>query len=440
MGDEATAPSFAEKGIAFVVLFLATGAIVPLWRLGGGEAAGLAGQIQVEGDAVQQRVWLVVFVLIAGLVARHRRDVLRAGGRITLLWMLPALAAVSTAWSSAPALTFRRSVLLLGATTFGVYLAGRFRGDRLVGLLAAVLAAIALLSLVAALFLPAYGVEHGLLEGDWRGVFAQKNRLGWAMVLGTAVWVIRILYDRGRLLVNTAFLGLSVALLILSDSKTSLVVLAVVLAAVVLLRMMQVGAAASGLALVGIGVACPAGVGWLLRNYESLLAGLGRDATLTGRTEYWTQALVAIEQSPILGYGYAAFWRGLEGPSADFVLAFPENPTHSHNGLLELWLVLGLVGVLLFLATLMLNLWRILARLGERQGIDAAFPVLFLVFLVSTNITETDIMTYNSLTWMLYSGLSVQLAPPRIPAAMGPTSAGAHPAVAPVPIQGRSPR
>lgn len=439
MGDEGAGPARAEQGIAFVVLLLATGAILPLWRLGGGDTGGVAARIQVEGDPAQQRVWLAVFLLIAGLAAWHGRAVLSAGGRTVWLWVLPGLATASIAWSSAPALTLRRSVLLLGATLFGVYLAARFSADTLVGLLSAVLATIALLSLAAALLLPAYGVEHGLLEGDWRGVFAQKNKLGWAMVLGTAVWVLRLLYGRGAAVVNGAFLALSAFLLVLSNSKTSVVVLTVVLAALFLLRVGQGGAGASGLALIGIGIVGPAGAAWLLGHYEVVLGALGRDATLTGRTEYWAQALLAIEQRPTLGYGYAAFWRGIDGPSADFVGAIGGNPTHAHNGLLDLGLVLGLVGVLLFLATLVLNLGRALARLGTRSGVDGAFPVIFLVFLVATNVTESDIMTYNSLTWMVYSAVTVHLAPMRHPAAVGFTSVGTRAPGAPAQISGRSP-
>ena len=42
-----------------------------------------------------------------------------------------------------------------------------------------------------------------------------------------------------------------------------------------------------------------------------LLGVLGKDETLTGRTDIWVELLRAIEQKPALGYGYLAFW-GLE--------------------------------------------------------------------------------------------------------------------------------
>lgn len=407
--------SFLEHGAGFVVLLLSTGAILPLWRLRGGDVqeAGLASQLQVSGDSVQQQVWLAIFILVAGLVAWHGRAVFDTASRGTLLWLICGYAVVSTGWSSAPSLTLRRSVLLLAATAFGVYLATRYSPTQLADLLAWVLAALALLSFLTVFVAPAYGLEHGFHEGAWRGVFAQKNRLGLAMVLGTTVWLMRLLYGRGRPIVNLVWLGLLAVVLVRSDSKSSLAVLATMVALLVLVRVMQGGSILVGVVLIGVGVVVPAVAVWVLRNYESVLAGIGRDPTLTGRTDYWAQAWLAIERRPLLGHGYAAFWRGSDGPSADFVVAIGENPTHAHNGLLDLWLILGLVGVLLFLGSLGLNLLRAAARLADRPEIGGALPFVFLAFLVATNLTESDIMVYNSLVWMLYAAFTFQLAPTR---------------------------
>lgn len=406
-------PTRLEWGISFVLVFLTTGALMPLLRLGGGATPDdAAAQIQVAGDPVQQRVWLVSFVVIAGLVLRHHRRVLRAALRTTIPWVLTGLALLSTAWSAAPALTLRRGVLLLGMSAFGAYLAARFPGAALVRLLGAVLAAITLLSIAFALALPAYGLEHGLHAGLWRGIFAHKNELGRVMSFGATLWLLRVLYGDGRRSINIAFLALSVAVLILAGSSTFLVVFVAVGVALAGIRLLQSGLGVVGLLLVVSGIVVPAGTVWLLANYERILALLGRDPTLTGRTAYWELARIAIERRPLLGYGYGGFWQGgREGPASDFILAVGQNPTHAHNGILDFWLTLGLVGVLLFVGSLGVNLVRATAQLGRRDGGAGAFPLAFLLYLVASNVTESDIMTYNSVVWLLYVAISVQLAP-----------------------------
>lgn len=421
-------PSLLERGIVFALIFLTTGALMPLLRLGGGATPNdAAAQIQVAGDPVQQRVWLLSFVVIAGLVLRHLRSVLRVGLRTTLPWSLTGLALLSTAWSAAPPLTLRRAVLLFGMTSFGAYLAARFPGAALVRLLGAVLAAIALLSVAFALVLPAYGLEHGIHAGLWRGIFAQKNVLGQVMAFGATIWLLRVLYGDGRRFLNLVFLTLSVTLVILAGSSTALVLLVTVGTLLTGFRMLQFGAGVVGLVLVGTGTAVPAAAVWLLVNYERLLALLGRDPTLTGRTEYWALARLMIERRPLLGYGYAGFWQGgREGPASDFILALGGNPTHAHNGILDLWLTLGLVGVVVFVGSLGLNLLRALAHMGHWDGIAGAFPLAFLLFLIASNVTESDVMTYNSLAWLLFAAISFQV-PAFGRVSVQPVSAAANP-------------
>lgn len=409
-------PSWPEQGAAFFVLFLSTGALMPLLRGGGGATetgfGGTASRLQVEGDPIQQLVWLGAHAVVGGLLLWHRRAACRAAGRSVLLWLLVGLAVCSTAWSAAPDLTLRRSLLLVSTTGFGVYLAARYSRAELAAMVAAVLAVTAVLSLAFALVIPFYGLEHGFYEGAWRGIYSQKNQLGTAMALGTIIWLLQAAYRLGRRAVVLPLLGLSLALVLLSDSKTSWVVLFGLTACVLLARTIQTRRGAGiGLTLVLGGIAVPPLVVWLFRGYEGVLAALGRDATLTGRIEYWTMAWQAIERRPLLGYGYGAFWQGLEGPSADLVVAVGENPTHAHNGVLDVWLVLGLVGVLLFSGSLLINFARAFARNTPGSGLGGVFPPIFLFFLLLSNLLESELVTYNSLPWVLYAAVTIQLAP-----------------------------
>jgi O-antigen ligase len=100
--------------------------------------------------------------------------------------------------------------------------------------------------------------------------------------------------------------------------------------------------------LVAFGVTVAA-IAAILSNPGPVLALIGKDPTLTGRTGIWSSLLVSIWKRPLVGYGYFAFWKGLYGESANVVLqAHWPGMSYAENGVLELWLELGAVAVVLY--------------------------------------------------------------------------------------------
>ena len=66
------------------------------------------------------------------------------------------------------------------------------------------------------------------------------------------------------------------------------------------------------------GLLVAAGLVWLWAHADVVTADVGKDATLTGRTDLWNVAITMIARRPWLGYGYGGFWRGWTGESAEF--------------------------------------------------------------------------------------------------------------------------
>jgi O-antigen ligase len=89
--------------------------------------------------------------------------------------------------------------------------------------------------------------------------------------------------------------------------------------------------------------------------FSQMLTKMKIDATFTGRTDIWTVAIDYIRQSPLVGYGYQAFWR-----SDALMTSFTENNTwattapDSHNGYFDLLLAGGVPGLVLVLLWLYL--------------------------------------------------------------------------------------
>src|SRR3984893_16756181 len=77
-----------------------------------------------------------------------------------------------------------------------------------------------------------------------------------------------------------------------------------------------------------------------------LAGAVGRDPTLTGRSNIW-KAVLSTNTNPLIGTGYESFWLG---PRLNHVWQLAGQVNEAHNGYLEIYLTLGLVGVfLLFL-------------------------------------------------------------------------------------------
>jgi O-antigen ligase len=78
--------------------------------------------------------------------------------------------------------------------------------------------------------------------------------------------------------------------------------------------------------------------------FERIVDLTGHEATLMGRGELWRQ-LLAMQTNPVFGVGFESFWLGdrlvlIKGDR-------PWQPNEAHNGYLETYLNLGLIGLLM---------------------------------------------------------------------------------------------
>jgi O-antigen ligase len=204
-------------------------------------------------------------------------------------------------------------------------------------------------------------------------------------------------------LVRTGYICLLAATLYLTQSRSGWVVAIGLWAIMELLRKIarfKLRDRTIGYAIAACLIATSAAV--LLTNAGSLLQALGRDATLSGRTDIWNAVWNSIMQRPLLGYGYAAFWRGLQGASADIILELGWAVPHAHSGILDLWLQLGLVGVIIFAASLVLAVKDMATCLrADRPGcVDWYVATVALVIMFS--MTESLLLSDQSLSWLLY--------------------------------------
>lgn len=202
---------------------------------------------------------------------------------------------------------------------------------------------------------------------------------------------------------------LSGLLLILSSSTSSLLNLAIIIGAFFIFKTFRWSYQVMIPTLILIAT-IGQGLNFLFTsNADILFSSIGKDATLTGRTDLWPLVMDMIWKHPWLGYGYGGFWQGWNGESAYIWRAAGWTPTHPHNGYLALWLDLGLLGLGIFF----LGFWRSYVQAvtwvrKSKTAIDI-LPSLHLTYIAIMNLAESSLLESNSIMWILYVAFSLTL-------------------------------
>lgn len=370
-----------------------------------------------ENNPITQGIFLIIRIGIIFLAIAWYKRIFRIVIKEKLLWPVVGMALVSVFWSAAPLETLRNSIVLLASTLFGIYLAARYNLNEQLRLLAWALGIGAILSLILAIALPSYGVmgtsdfytsQEVAHSGVWKGIYGHKNILGQFMSLGALVFFFLTTSSRKYLWVKWVGFCLCVSLLLLSTAKTALIVFLVTMAVIPLyraLRWNQTFALAFFIVLILVSGAMAT---LFLNNAETILGAFGRDTTLTGRTLLWPAVLYKIWQRPWLGYGYGGFWLGWEGESADVWRIVRWEVLHAHNGFLDLWLNIGLLGLLAFALSFLATCLQAVSWVRRTNTAEGIWPLAYLTFLILANLGESSLMRLQSI-WILYVALSLSM-------------------------------
>jgi len=272
------------------------------------------------------------------------------------------------------------------------------------------------------------------------GVATDKNGLGaLCLVFGVAsLWrFIHLFCDKAAspraspLLAHGILLALTLWLFGMADSSTSLACFALAGLLIVLTIRDKRGTPASLRAIMAtmIGVAL---VGYAFQDaYEFVIRSLGRNITLTGRTDIWAD-LFQMDFNPWFGTGFESFWLG---PRLDHLWRkYYFHPNQAHNGYIETYLNLGWIGVGL-LVVLFVSGYRNVVSAYRRDPSTGSLRLAFLVIAAVYNVTEAAFKVMHPV-WIAFflavtavpqlveeSSVSpevVPVAPPRV--AVGPVA------------------
>ncbi len=361
---------------------------------------GLAPDIDYSGSSLTDSVFAQVYLILLFLIVLRAGRVTLAASAHKLTLLLMGVAALSYFWSDAPDVTVRRAIAITATSAFGWYLVARYEVREILQLFAVVMGFTALLSLF-------YGVTRPDLamlpaEGSaWRGVYDNKNVFARAMVLSTILFLLLSIDEtRHRKLVWGGAI-LSGLLVLRSTSATGLLVLCTLIALWRFSKNLRLRTTILVPLLIGVTLAVAGGVIWLRLHMAAVAEGMGKDVTMTGRTDLWAVAVDMIAQRPWLGYGFGAFWRE-GGGAVNFWSAVGWKTPHSHNGFLDLGLDLGLLGLVVLVAAFASALVAAIRRARAGWTTANVAPLVLLGFVICYNMTESSILKYNTVFWLVY--------------------------------------
>ncbi len=345
-----------------------------------------------------------------------------------IMVVLLLFAGISGFWSVSPNNTLNGFFLVLKITIVGIYLSQTYSPDEVLDLLVGVIALASVLSILAVWQIP----EVGINGRYWHGVYSFKNFLGRLMAFGNAVLVIYWFKSSGavfkQILAFVLFIFTGV-LLISSKSATSIFILLGMYGALITYGVWKryhpyLSRRTIWFLVLFLGIL----ISIVVWNYEIiyatilrspvLIALFVRSSTLSGRTVLWETLWTWFQQRPILGFGYDAFWSLFPDGITQFGLVL----RHAHNGYLEIALGLGITGLLLFLAVLVIAWKESFKFLRQKEQVLFLWPILALIYFTFANLSYSVAFEMPDFHWLLFVIVSGLVTSNQIQATENPSN------------------
>ena len=375
-----------------------------------------------ESGSPLDRAFLIVLMCVGlWILARRKYDWRNAMKENAWLIVLIVFMFVSILWSNMPYISFKRWTREFQAVLMAFVINSEpSPRQALESILRRTIYILIPFSLLLIRYFPVYGRVYGRWSGEeeWIGVTLQKNGLGRLCLI--AAFFLIWSFVRRRQGKNPPIWKYQTFAEIL-----------VLLVSLYLMRGPGGGYSATSITALGIGLLVYIGFHFIKKFGINLSAGfpitivaiiiifgivtlftggsslrfyvpyVGRDETLTSRTEAWAILLPAALQRPIAGSGFGGFWTQR---------LRKEIITEGHSGYLDVLLDLGFVGILL-ISSFLLSSCRKAHRELSRDFDWGVLWICFLIMAVVHNITESSIESLASHLTAIILFLTVGLTP-----------------------------
>ena len=361
----------------------------------------------LEGSPLDRAILTGLILLgVIVLFAREQRsrEILRRNAPLVVFFLYCAASAL---WSDFPFVALKRWTKALGNIVMVLVV---LTEPDVIASVKKFLTRTAFLLIPSSVLLIKYYPEMGRYYDKWEGTAyylgasSDKNMLG-GICLVTGLGILWRLIEtagetvhRGRrcLALGTVF-AMTLWLFHLANSATSLACFMIGSTLIAILSLPRRAHPGMVHFMVG-GIAIVAFVFYALPDALAFLVGsMGRNMTLTGRTELWSD-LLRMDTHPLFGAGFESFFLGdrLEMLWSKYWW----HPNEAHNGYLETYLTLGGIGLCL-LAVLVMTGYRNVLKTYRTDSRFGTLRLAFLVVAVIYNTTEAAFKVMNPV-WIVF--------------------------------------
>ena len=374
-----------------------------------------------EGSTIDA-LYFLTLIIVGMLVLVRRRivisKIIRNNQWLVVFFIYCFLA---IAWSDFPFIAFKRYIKILGHPIMALII---LTDPDPHNALRTVMKRCAYLMMpLSALFIKYYpeigrGFDPWTGEAFNSGATLNKNELGYGCMLFGLFFFWNLLTTQRiknrqirieEFFLSVGFLYMIGWLLYMADSATSLstLIIGIVTMSVLGLRIVNkrfIGTYVIVLIIIITGIEVSFDI------YANLVELLGRDPNLTDRTEVWSDA-IALVDNPIVGAGFESFWLG---PRLEALWAkWWWHPNQAHNGYIETYLNLGIVGLFLLVGVI-ISTFR---KTSKQLLTDFDFARLRLGFLFAIlfyNYTEAAFKAVH-LVWTVFHIIAIDYPKPTKP-------------------------
>ena len=387
----------SEIWIPFIWIMIIASRPVELWLNPEFNSVQTGGELE-SGSLINKIVFLALILIGTSILIRRRICWSYVFRKNILFLSFFAYTGLSILWSDFPEVAFKRWIRFIGSVVMILIILTEYDPYEA---MRAVFRRCAYILIPFSILLIKYYRQLGVIYNHWTGdamfagVTTDKNALG------------RLCLVSGLFLVSE-FFDLKNRKRLFHDKKEIIIQLIIVILIIWLLK--KSGSATSlGTFLIGFVIFSSLGLTFIKKNIKRLthffLLGfliiivleymfnlseifvtvLGRDLTFTDRTFIWHD-LMNMDTKPLLGYGFGSFWLG------DRVNEFWRlgwyGILEAHNGYLEIYLDLGIVGLCL-IAAIIISSYKNITKQFLNHFDNARTQFAFLLVFLIYNITES---------------------------------------------------
>jgi exopolysaccharide production protein ExoQ len=412
--------------VPYVWLFFGSTRTLSTW-LNPGHPDSSSGSL---ADELIMPLLIVLGLYLLNSRAERTKDILTHNKWVLVLFTFMALSII---WSVFPGISLRRCIRSMGTLVMVVVVLTEHSPLGAIRvLLRRTYLLVIPLSIIAIKYFRNIGVAYNWsgLEEDWVGLATDKNSLGQVLMCSGLFFTWQVIQNWPKKKLTLDALLLVLTLWLLSGSKnthssTAIIAFSVCAAILLALQFIRKRADRAKRIIVKTTIVSALFVPFVYLVFAVLdttpatmiLTATGRDMTFTDRTLIWADLLHISEKRPIAGVGIGALWVGPIGyatyPLDNWSRKTPGwRPEQGHNGYIDVYVELGVIGVVLLLIVIAVGFS---GALDDLQS-DFAFGSLRLVILLSivmNNITETSFLKGTHDLWFLCLLLAINVPRPR---------------------------